>query len=465
MKTPSFPKRKAIAPKNAWEAGFGKLMTPLEHFIKGETNSGMLLVICTIIALVIANSPLLHPYEELLATQIRIGSENFNIDMSLHHWINDALMTLFFFLVGLEIKREVLVGELSEFRKALLPVCAAVGGMVVPALFYYVLNPSGEGASGWGIPMATDIAFAVTALVLLGKRVPRALMTFLIALAIVDDIGAVLVIAIFYTSDLHLLSLMWAALAFAGMMLCNLAGIRHPWVYLGFGILLWIFMHNSGIHATIAGILAAFAIPARPRYEPKVFAKGGRMLLDKFDVEREKETDILRSTTMTGVLQTLEHGINKAQSPLHNLEHAHHLPVNFLIIPLFALANAAIPVELAKLGEVLGDPVTFGVMLGLVLGKPIGITLAAWLAIKLGLCEMPAGTNIHHVIGAGFLAGIGFTMSIFIAELAFAGDKMLLVHAKTGILFASILAAVLGFVYLLILHRFRGAGRVKRAAL
>lgn len=464
MKAPSFPERKKKdVQQNAWEAGFGKLMTPLEHFIKGETNSGMLLVVCTAVALVIANSPLLHPYEELLKTYITIGSEGFHIKMTLHHWINDGLMTLFFFLVGLEIKREVLVGELSDFRKALLPVCAAVGGMVVPALFYFALNPSGDGAAGWGIPMATDIAFAVTALVLLGTRRPKSLMTFLIALAIVDDIGAVLVIALFYTSDLHLLSLLWAGATFAVMMMCNLAGLRHPLVYLAGAIPLWIFMHHSGIHATIAGIIAALSIPARPKYESQMFVKGARMLLDKFDVANEKESDILRSTTMTGVLQTLEHGINKAQSPLQNLEHAHHLPVNFLIIPLFALANAAIPVELATLGEVMSDPVTLGVMAGLVLGKPIGITLTTWLAVKSGLCELPAGMSLHHVVGAGFLAGIGFTMSIFITELAFTGDKVLLVHAKTGILFASILAAVLGFIYLLVLHHLREVRRTKRA--
>ncbi len=458
MKAPAFLKRKEVAPKTAWEAGFGKLMTPLEHFVKGETNSGMLLVICTAIALVIANSPLLHPYEELLATHIRIGSESVHIELSLHHWINDGLMTLFFFLVGLEIKREVLVGELSDFRKALLPVCAAVGGMVVPALLYFVFNTSGPGAAGWGIPMATDIAFAV-----LGHRRPKTLLTFLIALAIVDDIGAVLVIALFYTSDLHVMSLVWAGATFAVMMLCNRAGVRHPWVYLVCGVMLWILMHHSGIHATIAGIIAALAIPARAKYVPKIFAKGARRLLDKFDAENEKEesADVLRNTTMTGVLQTLEHGINKAQSPLQNLEHAHHLPVNFLIIPLFALANAAIPVTLDTLSQVMADPITLGVMFGLVLGKPIGVTLATWLAIKVGLCEMPTGMNIHHVIGAGFLAGIGFTMSIFITELAFAGDKTLLIHAKTGILFASILAAVLGFVYLLVLHRVREARRAQ----
>lgn len=453
MRKLSFPKHQSVEPENAWEAGFGKLLTPLERFIKGETNSGILLVICTIIALFIANSPFLPTYEELLSSYWHIGTDGFQLKMSLHYWINDGLMTLFFFLVGLEIKREVLVGELSNLRKALLPVCVAVGGMVVPALFYHSLNITGNGVDGWGIPMATDIAFAVTALVLLGKRCPRSLMTFLIALAIVDDMGAVLVIALFYTSDLHLISMLWASITLAVMMAMNLIGIRKPWLYFSSGVLLWIFMHHSGIHATIAGILAAMTIPSRPKYRPLIFVEGAQELLKRFRVARDKDRNILRNPGMAATLQTLENGINKAQTPLQNLEYAHHVPVNFFVIPLFALANAAIPIEFATLGEVFSDSVTLGVVLGLVLGKPIGIVLATWLAIKSGLCKMPEGVNFNHILGAGCLAGIGFTMSIFIAELAFSSDKILLLHAKTGILFASIAAAVIGFIYLWLICR------------
>ncbi len=448
MKKIPFPKRHKSVPQNAWEAGFGKLLTPLERFIKGETNSGILLVICTILALLIANSPYLHQYESILAGHWRIGSDYFQLDMSLHHWINDGLMTFFFFLVGLEIKREVLVGELSDLRSALLPVCAAVGGMVVPALCYFALNAQGAGANGWGIPMATDIAFAVTALVLLGGRCPKALMTFVIALAIVDDMGAVLVIALFYTSDVHVVSLLWAGAMLAAMVALNVMGVRRPWVYFAFGAALWVFMHHSGLHATLAGILAAMTIPARPKYRPIVFLEGAEQLLARFKDKREADRNILRNTGMAATLQTLENGINKAQTPLQNLEHAHHLPVNFLIIPLFALANAAIPIDTATLGAVFSDSVTLGVIVGLVLGKPVGIVLATWLAVKSGVCKLPTGVSLAHIVGAGLLAGIGFTMSIFIAELGFSGEKVLLVHAKTGILFASIAAAVLGFVYL-----------------
>ncbi len=448
MKKIPFPRKKTAPPKNPWESAFGKLMTPLEQFVKGETNSGMLLIICTGIALVIANSPFFHTYEDILATQWRVGSAQFEVSLSLHHWINDGLMTLFFFLVGLEIKREILIGELSNFRSALLPVCAAVGGMLVPAAFYFLLNLRGEGGHGWGIPMATDIAFAVTALVVLGKRCPKALMTFLIALAIVDDIGAVLVIAVFYTSDLHVASLLWALAIFGGMVVMNIMGIRRPWAYFVCGVGMWLFMHHSGIHATLAGILAALTIPSRPKYRPTAFVEGAHELLERFTEAKENDRNVLRNTQMVAILQTLDNGVNKAQTPLQNLEHAHHMPVNFLIIPLFALANAGIPIDFNSLGQTFVEPVALGVAVGLILGKPVGVALATWLVVKYGWCKLPAGVNMHHIIGAGLLAGIGFTMSIFIAELAFLGNKDLLLNAKTGILFASMIAAVLGVIYL-----------------
>lgn len=452
LKTKPFTKKK-IEPTNAWEASFGKILTPLEAFVKGETNSGILLVIFSLAALIIANSPLYHTYEVLLETYWFIGTEKFSLNLTLHHWINDGLMTLFFFLVGLEIKREVLVGELSDLRKALLPVCAAAGGMIVPALFYYAFNAGTPAASGWGIPMATDIAFAVTALVLLGKRRPKSLMTFLIALAIVDDLGAVIVIALFYTADINTSALAGAGLMFLLLMVMNTVGIRKQYGYVVIGFIMWIFMYQSGVHATIAGILTAMAIPARPKYSPAIFARGARQLIDRFDVYRTKEENVLRNSGMAGVLQTLESGINRAQTPLQNLQHSQHFPVNFLVIPIFALANAAIPIDLGSIDEVLSDPITLGIIMGLAFGKPIGIGIATWLAVKSGLCSLPQSMTMHHVIGVGFLAGIGFTMSIFITELAFRGEKETLIIAKTGILFASILAAVIGFIYLFILSK------------
>lgn len=453
MKRHAFPKKKPIEPQNSWEASFGKILTPLEEFVKGETNSGILLIIFSFTALIIANTPFYHAYEVLLESHWFVGMQDFNLNLSLHHWINDGLMTLFFFLVGLEIKREVLVGELSDVRKALLPVCAAFGGMLVPALFYYLFNVNSPGAAGWGIPMATDIAFAVTALVLIGSRCPKPLMTFLIALAIVDDMGAVLVIALFYTGDINFTALGGAATMLALLLLMNVVGIRGKLGYVVFGFVMWIFMYKSGVHATIAGILTALAIPARPKYRPKIFARGARQLLDRLGVYHEKDEDVLRNSGMAGVLQTMERGISRAQTPLQSLEHSLHMPVNFIIIPIFALANAAIPIDFGNLLTVVADPITLGIIVGLTLGKPIGITLATWLSVRSGLCSMPAGTNLHHIIGVGFLAGIGFTMSIFITELAFRGQKETLIIAKTGILFASIVAAVVGFVYLSVVCR------------
>ena len=446
--------KKKVAPKNSWEAGFGKLITPLEQFIKSEANSGILLVVCTLVALIIANGPLFHAYEEILNSQWMIGgADSFNIKLSLHHWINDGLMTLFFFLVGLEIKREILVGELSVFRKALLPIFAAIGGMVIPALFYYLINKEGVGADGWGIPMATDIAFAVATLVLLGNRCPKALMTFVIALAIVDDIGAVLVIAIFYTSEINIISLMWAGMVFVLLILCNISGIRKSWVYAVLGVILWGFMYHSGIHATVAGILAAFAIPARAKYKPRIFVNGARKLMDRFDVSYKKDSSVLRNESMMSILQTLKRGLTRAQTPLQNLEHANYLPVNFLIIPVFSLANSAIPIDVLNIGSVLTDSITIGIIVGLVLGKPVGIVLATWVAVKMKICTLPENTTMQHIVGAGFLAGIGFTMSVFITELAFSGQKEILVISKTGILLASIMAAVIGFVYLVYVNK------------
>ncbi len=444
-------KKKENENLNSWEKGFGKLMTPFEEFIKGEVNSGVLLIICTFIALFFANSSFYDAYHHFLSGKVSLSISGFKLEMSIHHFINDGLMTLFFFLVGLEIKREVLVGELSVLRQALLPICAAVGGMVIPALIYHAFNANGASEAGWGIPMATDIAFAVTALVILGKRIPKSLMTFLIALAIVDDLGAVLVIAVFYTTNIDIQMLMLAFVIFAGLLLMNLVGVRSTIPYAILGIILWLVIYKSGIHATVAGILTAMTIPARSKYNPKEFVKGARKLIDKFDFFREKESNILKATELNSVLQTLETGINRAQTPLQNLEHAQHLPVNFLIIPIFALANAGIPIDLGSLGDTLTDNTVLGVILGLVIGKPLGIFISCFLAIKFKLCSLPQGVSMQQILGAGILAGIGFTMSIFVSELAFRGSEANLVYAKTAILFASLLAFIIGFTYLYIL--------------
>ena len=431
------------------EKVFKKIITPIEEFIHHESTSGILLMVCAVIAILIANSVYYDSYQHILHTHFTISFGEFALDKTLHHWINDGLMALFFFLVGLEIKREVLVGELSDLRAASLPIIAAIGGMLAPALVYYSLNMEGEGVHGWGIPMATDIAFAVGAMVLLGARIPKALLTFLVALAIVDDLGAVIVIAIFYTEHLNMSALGAAAIILIIMIVFNRAGVRRTLPYALLGTLLWVAMLKSGVHATLAGVLTALTIPATARYEPGLFSKYVRGLLDKFDGAHRPGENIMKHAENSSILQTLENGVQHARTPLQRMEHGMHVPVAFLIIPIFALANAGVPIELSSFGDVLANPVAMGIILGLILGKLIGIAGFSWVAIKLGIGVLPKGVTFPQIVGMSLLAGIGFTMSIFIAELAFKGNYELLMVAKTGILFASLLAGIAGVIWLL----------------
>ena len=431
-----------------WERVFDRVMSPFDEFIHNASSGGIVLMLFTVFALVIGNSALADEFAHLLHIEVGFTFGSWMLHMSVHHWINDALMALFFFVVGLEIKREVLVGELSDLRQAALPSIAALGGMLVPALIYYSLNLEGDAARGWGIPMATDIAFAVGAIVLLGRRVPKSLITFLVALAIVDDLGAVVVIALFYTDEL-VPEVLAAALVLLGVLIAfNRFGIRRPLPYFLIGSLLWLALLKSGVHATIAGVLTALTIPARPRYEPRRFSNHVQRLLERYDMTFSDDKSILTNPKALSVLSTLERGIQRVQTPLHRLERSLHMPVAFIIIPIFALANAAIPIPFASLGSALGEPVTFGVALGLVLGKLIGITGVSWLAVKLGIGSLPPGTHFGHIFGAGLLAGIGFTMSIFIAELGFLHQPDFLLQAKTGVLFASLLAGISGYLWL-----------------
>jgi len=434
-----------IAP---WEKGFDKAMTPFEEFIHEESASGLLLMICTVIALICVNTALAHSYEHFFHQSFSISVAGWTLEHTLHHWINDGLMALFFFVVGLEIKREVLVGELSSMKQAILPVIAAIGGMVVPALLFVLMTLGDESVLGWGIPMATDLAFAVGILVLLGKHVPRALLSFLVGLAIVDDLGGVMVIAIFYTEQIFLMPLLTAGLLLLVLIGFNRFGISKPLPYFIVGLGMWLAMMESGVHATLAGILTAWTIPARSKCSPQKFSLHMRELLDRFDGACKGGANLMNNPEQHALLQTFEHGVHKVETPLQRLEHSMHMPVAFLIIPLFALANAGIPINFAELGSIFSQPVTQGVMLGLVIGKFVGIGLVTLLAVKLGIGELPRGTGNRHMIGLGLLGGIGFTMSIFIAELGFQSMPEQLLLAKTGILFASIFAGVAGYLWL-----------------
>lgn len=431
-----------------WEKAYQKFATPFEEFIHRQTTTGILLIGCAIIALLIANSPLLDAYNDLLHVKIGITAGNWKIEHNIHHWINDGLMTIFFFVVGLEIKREVLTGDLSSIKNAILPVIAAIGGMVVPAAIYLLINSDDIGSRGWGIPMATDIAFAVGVMALLGSRVPRSLLTFLVALAIVDDLGAVTVIALFYTETINTDFLGVAILITVMMYMLNLMGIRRALPYFLFSIALWIAMEGSGVHATIAGIFAAWTIPAYSRYTPSEFSNNLRKILDRFDEQDEEGIPLINNPRQTGLAWKLGHAYDVGISPLQRLESGLHIPSTYIVIPLFALANAAIPLDRESLTNSLTDPVAIGIIAGLVLGKVIGISGCVLLARKLGIGQLPEGVTPSHIIGASMLAGIGFTMSIFISELAFKWDGEIVVVAKMGILCASLIAGIGGYIWL-----------------
>jgi NhaA family Na+:H+ antiporter len=431
-----------------WEKTFGRILTPLEEFIHHESAGSLLLMGCTVVALLLANSPLSGAYDRILHTHLTLQVGHWTLDHTLHHWVNDGLMALFFFVVGLEIKREVLVGDLSDVRAATLPIVAAVGGMVVPALIYTTFNAGGAGIRGWGIPMATDIAFAVGVLTLLGGRVPKSLFAFLVALAIVDDLGAVAVIALFYSEQIMAGPLGVAVLFLAILVVFNLAGIRSALPYFFVAILLWLAMQKSGVHATVAGVLAAWTVPSRPKLEPKRFSEHVRGLMDKFDrLDRGRET-LIHNQQQRAIVQALDTSVFMVESPLQRLEHAMHIPVAFIIVPLFALANAGVPIELGALTTIVTQPTSLGIFAGLLAGKLIGIAGLSWLAVRLGVGQFPVGCGTRHLVGVGLLAGIGFTMSIFIAELAFRADPAQLINAKTAILFASLIAGIAGYVWL-----------------
>ena len=446
-----------------WEKSFDKILTPFEEFIHRQTTSGLLLMGMAILALVLANGPLAPAYEHVVHTLISLGIGSWKLEMTLQHWINDGLMALFFFVVGLELKREMLVGDLANPRSAVMPIAAAVGGMVVPALIYFAINPAGDAALGWGIPMATDIAFAIGALALLASRVPKALITFLVALAIVDDLGAVMVIAVFYTDSIALAPLIAAGVLFALLMVFNLSGIRKTMPYFIVAVLLWYALLQSGVHATLAGILGALSVPATPRYNPERFSEHVAELMRRFEANHQPGKSIMTNDALRAVVQTLENGVHSVEAPLQRLEHTWHMPVAYLVIPIFALANAGIPLAFDSLGETLTHPVMLGVSLGLVLGKFIGITGASWLVLKLGIAELPKDTRFTQIAGVSLLAGIGFTMSIFVAQLGFSHNEDLLLMAKTGILAASLLAGVAGFVWLyLVSNPVKAAERIHR---
>jgi Na+:H+ antiporter, NhaA family len=423
-----------------------KLTHPIQEFLHKEASGGILLIIATVIALVWANSPLKDSYHHLWHTYLSINIGELGLNYSLHHWINDGLMVVFFFVVGLEIKRELLVGELSSVKKASLPIAAALGGMIFPAIIYYILNAGKESVSGWGIPMATDIAFVVGILALLGKRVPLALKIFILALAIVDDIGAVLVIAIFYTSEISFVSLAIAGGLILLLILMNKLAVRNLLLYVIVGVALWLAFLKSGVHATVAGVLLAFTIPASARINTKRFSEETEQLVKQFSAAGDHGDNVLTNSERLSVVEEIENNCENILTPLQRFEHGLHPWVSFFIMPIFALANAGVTIG-EGLSEALSHSVSIGIILGLFIGKQIGIFLFSYLAVKLKLASEPEGVSWKKIYAAAILAGIGFTMSLFIANLAFNSEELLNI-SKVGILTGSLISGIIGFVIL-----------------
>ena len=417
------------------------LLRPFQTFFKTEAAGGLMLMGAAVVALIWANSPLAESYTALWSTYLTVGGGPLVIEKPLILWVNDGLMALFFFVVGLEIKREVLAGELASPRQAALAIAAALGGMAVPALLYAAVTAGTDRAVGWGIPMATDIAFALGVLALLGSRAPLALKVFLTAVAIVDDLGAVVIIALFYTAELNVTALV-VSLALVGLLvLVNRLGVQRPVVYGVVGLLAWVAMLKSGVHATIAGVLVALTIPATRKMNEVEFAERVEDYLAQFRAGiAGAPTD--PSPDQLAAVHSIEVAAQQVETPLQRLEHGLHGFVAFVVMPVFALANAGVALGTGAL-DLLVDPVALGVALGLVVGKPLGVMALAFLAVKAGLAVLPSGVTWRHVLGVSFLTGIGFTMSIFIATLAF-GDGPLLDSAKLGILAASVASGALG---------------------
>ncbi len=420
-----------------------RVFRPAQAFVKTEASGAFLLFAAAFIAILWANSPWDASYFDLWNRQLSIDTSLFKVEKTLGKLVNDGLMTVFFFVVGLEIKREFVHGELSSRRRATLPLAAAAGGMVVPALIFAVINAGGSGSHGWGIPMATDIAFALGVLMLLGNRIPFGVKVFLLAFAIVDDLGAILVIALFYTESISLEALAWAGAMLVVLLAAKRANVRSTDVYLVLGILFWLAVLKSGIHATIAGVILAMLTPSSARFDAQDFDESAAELMARIrTAQTEGDTDTQRA--LVGQLEGLSRG---STSPLDRIEHFLHPWVSYLVVPVFALANAGLAIDSDLARDASTSPVSIGIAAGLILGKFSGVFFASWVAVRTGLATLPQSATWKHIAGAGMLGGIGFTVSLFITGLAYV-DGSLRDEAKAGVLVASIISALMGYAWL-----------------
>lgn len=437
------PRAQGTIKAQAERSPLAQVLLAAQRYIYTEQNSGIVLLLATVLAVAWANSPLRDLYFGLLQTKLTIGLGDYVFAEDLQHWVNDGLMAIFFFVVGLEIKRELAHGELSDRRRAALPVAAAIGGMVVPAAIYTAINFGSAGARGWGIPMATDIAFALGILALVGRGIPPSLRLFLLTLAVVDDIGAILVIAAFYSSQLSLTALGFAALLLAVIFGLQRLGLQIFKAYVLLGFLFWFAVYQSGIHATIAGVILGLLTPSRPSLSARDFQRVSEQLLRWYQ-RAIAQNDHDRTQAALGEIETLA---AYTEAPVDRIQRLMHPWASYVVLPLFALVNAGVTLSGDLIGGSLGSPITLGVAIGLVLGKPLGVLLGALLVVRLRLAILPTNVAWSHLAGVGLLAGVGFTMSLFIDGLAFA-DLGSVDQGKVGIFAASVIAGTLGYLLL-----------------
>ena len=432
--------------KNILQSGLENIHHPFSNFIRAQTTSSLVLLVATIVALWWANSVYSSTYLNLIHTPIGFFLGEFELRASLKHIINDGLMVIFFFLLGLEIKREILAGDLAQAENRRMLIICAIGGMVCPAVIYSLFNWSLDSHIGWGIPMATDTAFALGVLTIVRKHIPVSLIAFIVGLAIVDDIGAILVIAIFYTQELSIMHLSSAFLLIAFLAVANYSGVRSTNFYIFIGVAVWWAMLKSGVHPTVAGVLIALTVPARPKLASEELLDEAKSTITTMQNET-KNVDVLGSRRDHEQVLEVRNFAERASTPLRRWEDALELPVALFILPLFALTNAGVVIGFSSFIESLQHPTGLGIITGLVLGKFIGISGACWLGLRYKIGRLPADVNLKHVIGASLIAGIGFTMSTFIATLGFDAQPEHLHHAKISILIASVLSATLGVLY------------------
>ncbi|WP_434926299.1 Na+/H+ antiporter NhaA [Shewanella sp. HL-SH2] len=433
--------------KNALQRGLENIQDPFSSFIRAQATTSWFLLLATIIALWWANSEYYSSYQNLTHTSIGFFLGGYKLETSLNHIINDGFMVIFFFFLGLEIKREVLAGDLARPENRRMLILCAIGGMVCPAVIYALFNWSHDSLVGWGIPMATDTAFALGVLTTVRKYIPTSLLAFLVGLAIVDDVGAILVIAIFYTQDLSILHLLSAFALIAFLALGNYAGVRQPYFYIIFGVAAWWMMLKSGVHPTFAGVAIALTVPARPKLTSEKQLVKARSTIKSMQ-KKSVSVDVLGSREAHEQVLDMRDLAERASTPLRRWEDALELPVALFILPLFVLTNAGVPFSVNSFVESLQHPIGLGIMTGLVLGKFIGISGACWLGLRYKIGCLPNGVSFQHIIGVSLIAGIGFTMSTFIATLGFDSLPIHLQSTKSSILVASLISAILGVLYL-----------------